>query len=197
MQLDSHVLAESPGAYLDIALSMVEELEEYLIKDDLYRTIIVRTPKGEMRLQMTGGDLLTRLYRLNGERDRLTPAQQAQLDALNQRAEQTMYGLKTRFNQRLQREIKARLDSLKWYLDESSEDRARARANYPYEIRNRQRIEEILKRLAGDLPSELAEQLRALDNRLRMLTIRGEFVWDAQLQHIFPQNPYWYLYASV
>ena len=197
MALESHVLAESPDVDLAIASAMADELEEYLIKDDLYRTVIVRTPKGEARLQMTGGDLLTRLYRLNGERDRLTAAQQSQLDALNQRAEQMMYSLKTRFNQRLQREVKARLDSLKWFLSESGEDRARARANYPYEIRNRQRIEEICKRLGDDLPGELAERLAAIDNRLRMLTLPSGFIWDAQLQPIFPQHPYWYLYTSM
>lgn len=197
MALDSRVLAENPETDLAIASAMVDELEEYLVKDDLYRTVIVPTPRGEVRLQMTGGDLLTRLHRLHGERSLLTPAQQETLDLISQRAEQTMYNLKTRFHLRLQREFKARLDSLKWFLDESSEDRARARANYPYEIRNRQRIEEIVKHLGDDLPAELAEQLRAVDRRLRQLTVSSEFIWDDRLRSVFPLHPYWYLYASL
>ncbi len=197
MPLESHVLAEDPHVDLVIASAMADELEEYIIKDELYRTVIVSTPRGEVRLQMTGGDLLTRLHRLNGERNLLTPPQQTQLDALIQRVEQTTYSLKTRFNQRLQREVKARLDSLKWFLDESGEDRTRARTNYPYEIRNRQRIEEILKQLGDSLAPELAERLAVIDNRLRMLTLPGNFIWDARLQQVFPQHPYWYLYASI
>ena len=39
-------------------------LEDYIIKDDLYRNVVVRTSEGDQRLQMTGGDLLTRLHRL-------------------------------------------------------------------------------------------------------------------------------------
>ncbi len=194
---DSHVLAETPAVDLAIAAAMVDELEEYIIKDDLYRTLIVRTSTGEVRLQMTGGDLLTRLHRLNHERDRLSAGQQQQFDAASERAETIIYSLKSRFNNRLQREMKARLDTLRWFLDESSGERGQARANYPYEIRNRQRVEEIVKRLGAGLSAELIEQLTQVDHRLRMLTTGSEFVWEPTLKSVFPQHPYWYLYAAM
>ena len=194
---ESHVFAETPTVDLEIAQAMVEELEEYIIKDDLYRTLIVRTSTGEVRLQMTGGDLLTRLHRLNHERERLTAGQQQQFDTVSQRAETIIYSLKSRFNNRLQREMKARLDTLRWFLDESVGERGQARANYPYEIRNRQRVEEIVKRLGAGLSTELTEQLTQVDHRLRMLTTGSEFIWDPALKDVFPQHPYWYLYAIL
>lgn len=197
MPMDSHVLAENPAVDLAIAQAMAEELEEYIIKEDLYRTVIVRAPGGEVRVQMTGGDLLTRLHRLAGERTRLSAAQQATLDEVTQSAERTIYSLKTRFHQRLQREMKARIDALRWFIDEAVDEPQRARANYPYEIRNRQRIEEIVKHLGRDLPDDLKAQLEDVDRRLRMIATGTEFIWDPALQGIFPQHPYWYLYARV
>ena len=108
MSQSSHVLAEDPAVDLAIAQEMVEELETYIVNDDLYRTVIVRTPRGDEKLTMTGGDLLSRLHRLQSERDLLTPEQQATLDEVQSKADATIYSLNTRFNQRLERELKAR-----------------------------------------------------------------------------------------
>lgn len=197
MSQDSHVLAPDPAVDLAVTEAMVEELETYIINEDLYRTVITRTPAGEVRVQMTGGDLLARLHRLNAERPRLTPAQVQRLDAAATGAQTIIKSLKGRFHARLQRELKARLDSLRWFLDDVSASPAAAKANYPYEIRHRQRIEEVVKELGGDLPEELRGQLASLDNRLRATVIGGDFVWDPSLRAAFPQSPYWYLYARV
>ena len=195
MATDSHVLAEDPAVDLALAAAMTAELEEYIVKSDLYRTVIARTPRGDEKITMTGGDLLTRLHRLQGERARLTPAQQQELDEVSRQAEATIYSLRSRFHALLRRELKARVDALRWFLDDCTGDPKRCRANYPYEIRNRQRIEEILKRVDTELDDEEREMLGALDQRLRMLTHGTDFLWDENLAAIFPPSPYWYLYA--
>lgn len=196
MSLDSHVLSPTPEADLAVCAAMVDELEDYIIGDELFRTVITRVPgQGEVKFQMTGGDLLARLYRLNAEKAHLSAAQQAEVARLSEAAERTIYSLKSRFNQRLLREMKSRLDSLRWFLDEASEDPTRGKANYPYEIRNRQRIEEIVKRLGPEIPADLQGQLAAVDSRLRAVAAGDEFVWDARLQPYFPSPPYWYLYV--
>ncbi len=198
MSHDSHLLPPDPATDLVIASAMVEELENYIVNDDLYRTVIVRVPgRGDLKLQLAGGSLLTRLHRLDAQRDRLTPAQQDQLDRTVAQAERIIYSLKSRFHQRLQREMKGRLDALKWYLDDIADDPGRGRANYPYEIRNRQRIEEIVKRLGSDIPADLADRLAAVDRRLHALAGGSDFVWDPSLRSAFPSPPYWYLYARV
>ncbi len=56
---------------------MVAELDQYLVGNDLYRTVMARTGNGELKLQMSGGDLLSRLHRLQGERDALSAANEA------------------------------------------------------------------------------------------------------------------------
>lgn len=192
----SYLMAEDPKVDLQIAEAMSAELEEYLLKNDLYRTIIVRIPGHDQNLQMTGGDLLTRLHRLQSARDQLEPTWQERLDRVDQQARATIYSLRTRFHDRLQRELKARLDSLKWFLDDCSSEPARCRAEFPFEMRNRQRIEEILKELGADAPADLASAVRGIDQRIRLITHATDFTWDAKLQTAFPRSPYWYLYVS-
>src|SRR4051812_49324635 len=122
MAKTSVLIAGNPADDLAIAETMTKELEDYIINNDLYRTLVVRTSEGDQRLQMTGGDLLTRLYRLQATRNLLTPDQQTRLDATRKAAEETIYSLRTRFHERLQREMKARLDSLNWYLGELGQE---------------------------------------------------------------------------
>lgn len=194
MVTDSSVLVEEPGTDLEIVEGMIPELEDYIIKDDVYRTVIIRTSSGDQNIRMTGGDLLARLHRLNSERDALTPAQQLRLDTAQSRADEIIRSLRTRFHQRLQREMKARLDSLKWFMDECGSDLQRCRVEFPFEMRNRQRIEEILKRLGKEIPEDLATSLRQIDKRIREVGRVGGFIWNERAQKIYPQETYWYLY---
>ncbi len=151
MTQSNYVLAEDPAVDLALVQAMAEELEDYLVKDDLFRQMTVRTPAGDQRPQMSGSDLLVRLHRLHGERDKLTPAQQTALDQVQTSVDATIHSLRTRFLERLERDMKSRLNSLRWFIDDCRQDRKRCRSEFPYEIRNRQRIEEILKVLGDGL----------------------------------------------
>lgn len=194
MSQGSKLMGEDPIVDLELAEAMVAELEDYIIKDELYRTMIVHTSQGDENIRMTGGDLLARLHRLQGERDVLTAAQVSRLDAVQKAAEATIYSLRSRFHQRLHREMKARLDSLRWFLDDCSADRQRCRTEFPFEMRNRQRIEEILKELGNDVPSDLATLLRQVDKRIKEVASVQGFSWDERLKKVYPQETYWYLY---
>ena len=193
---NNYVMAEDPAADLATLEAMTEELEDYIIKDELYRTVRVHLPTGDQMIQMSGGDLLTRIFRLSAERDKLTPEQQQRFDAARSAAEKTIYSLRTRFHQRLEREIKARLDSLNWFLDDCSSDPARCRGEYPFEARNRQRIDAIVQELGADLPAELKSQIARIDDRIRLIVKPAGFAWDARLEPVFPRNRFWYLYVS-
>lgn len=190
----SYLVAEDPAADLQIAEAMAQELEDYLVKEELYRTVIVRVGSADQALQMTGGDLLTRLHRLQSVRNELATPLQTRIDALEQSARATIYSLRGRFHDRLKREMKARLDSLKWFLDDCASEPQRCRAEFPFEMRNRQRIEEILKELGSEAPQSLLEALNAIDQRIRMVAHATDFLWDTRLQDAFPRRPYWYLY---
>lgn len=194
MKYPSYLMAEDPETDLEIAEAMVAELEDYIVKDELYRTLIVRTSAGDENMRMTGGALLARLYRLQGERSGFSAPLQQRLDAVQKTADTVIRSLRGRFHERLQREMKARLDSLRWFLDECYTDRQRCRTEFPFEMRNRQRIEEILKQLGNDVPVELKTTLNEIDKRIRGVAQPSEFTWDPRVQRIFPPERYWYLY---
>ncbi len=196
MPKTNYVLAEEPIDDLVIAEAMVAELEEYLVNDELYRTLIVETPSGDQNMRMTAGDLLTRLFRLQGQRDQLTPEQQTRLDTVQKQVDTVIHSLHTRFLERLQREMKARLDSLRWFLDDCDEDLRRCRTEFPFEMRNRQRIEEILKQLGEQAEPDLLAVLKQIDRRIRQATHGSSFIWDERLQEVFAPQPYWYLYVT-
>ncbi len=195
MSQSNYVLAEDPAVDLAIVQAMSEELEEYLVKDELFRQLTVRTPAGDQRPQMTASDLLVRLHRLNGEREQLTPAQRTALDQAQRAVDATVHSLRSRFVERLERDMKSRLNSLRWFIDDCRQDRKRCRSEYPFEIRNRQRIEQIINQLGDDLGDDLAGQLRQIDDRIQYMTTACDFIWDERLRPLFPKKPYWYLYA--
>lgn len=193
----NYVVSEKPSQDLSATEAMVADLETYIVGEDVYRTILVDTGAGNRKLRMSGGDLLARLHRLQGERAELTPDEQTRLDSTVAEAERIIYSLKTRFHERLAREMKARLDSLTWFLDDWDGEPTRGRSEYPFEIRNRQRIEEILKRLGDSLPEGLSGTLAKVDRRIKGHTQTGPFIWDSPLEKVYPPDPYWYLYRRT
>lgn len=192
----SHLLAETPQVDLAVVAAEVDELEEYIIKGDVYRTLRVQTPSGTQMVQMSAGDLLTRLYRLESMREQLAPEERFRAKDLALTARSTIYSLRTRFHDLLKREIKTRLDSLNWFLDDVVGDSKRARVEYPFEIRNRQRIQLMAEELAEDLTPELKQQIARVDDRLRLIAKPAGFLWDNQLEPLFPRERFWYLYVS-
>ncbi len=196
MAKNNYVMSVNPAVDLAVLAAENDELQEYIVGNDLYRTVHVRTPEGDQTVQMSGGDVLTRIFRLTGEAERLTPDQQRRFTTVRIAAEQTIYSLRTRFHALLNREVKARLDALNWFLDDAVADPKRARSEYPFEIRNRQRVEVILRELGSDLLPELRQQLARVDGRIRVVAQPTGFIWDSQLEPIYPQSPFWYLYVN-
>ena len=195
-ELRSHVLAEPPEMDLAVLLEAVGELEAYLVAGELYRTLRVQTPSGFQLVQMSAGDLLARLDRLACQRVGLSAAQQAALERAAAAAHSVFYSLRTRFHGLLQREIKARLDSLSWFLEDATGDPRRARVAYPYEIRNRQRVQRMVEELAEELPPALKRQIERVDERIRLLAKPASFIWEDSLEACYPRQRDWYLYVS-
>lgn len=194
MNKEGYVVAEDPSVDLEIAEIMLDELEDYIVSDELYRTVIARTSAGDRNLNMSGGEFLARLGRLHGEREILSEAERRRLDAVQERADAIIYSLQTRFTDRLNREFKARLDGLRWFLDDCNENRAKCRGEYPFEMRNRQRIQEIRKRLGDEAAPALETALAQVDKRIMRTTDESQFVWDKRLESVYPPDDYWFLY---
>ena len=195
----STVIAATPETDLEVVGAMAAQFESYILRGEVYRTVAVpASSQGEERIQSSGGDLLARLHKLSARSDVLTPAQKQALSEARAQVEATVGRLPSHYQALLLREAKARLNSLNWFLDDCQENRRECRVQYPFEIRNRQRIAEIGKALDAASAKALATQLDVIDQRLRGLTggvAGGSFVWDASVAQVYPREEYWYLYA--
>ena len=192
----STVIAAKPETDLAVVAAMAAQFESYIMRGEVYRTVAVPTSsQGEERVQSSGGDLLARLHKLSAQSDALSAAQEQTLAEIKAQIEKTVGRLPSHFQALLLREAKARLNSLNWFLDDCQENRRECRVQYPFEIRNRQRIGEISKALDAAGAKALAAQLDGIDQRLRRMTGKENFVWDASVAPVYPREEYWYLYA--
>ncbi len=196
----STVIAAAPETDLAVVEAMAEQFESYILGGQVYRTVVVPTP-GDRRgaaarpVQSSGGDVLARLHKLAAQSELLSREQAQRVAEARGAIEKATARLPSHYQALLLREARARLNSLNWFLDDCSENRRECRVQYPFEIRNRQRIEEIAKALEAENAGALATQVAAVDQRLQGMMTGGEFVWEAAVAHVYPREAYWYLYG--
>lgn len=191
----STTLAPEPSVDLAVVREMASEFQNYIMNDEVYYTLLIRTRQGDERFQCSGGDLLARLQKLQAQFDQLSAEQQHELGQLRRQLDQSMADFRTRFHGLLEREVKARLNSLKWFLDECQQDRKQCRVSYPFEIRNRHRVDAVWEILSDAPPEAMRHQIEEIDRRIRDITSPAEFVWDDHIKGIYPREKYWYLYV--
>ena len=196
----STVIAAAPETDLAVVEAMAEQFESYILGGQVYRTVVVPTP-GDRRgaaarpVQSSGGDVLARLHKLAAQSELLSREQAQRVAEARGAIEKATARLPSHYQALLLREARARLNSLNWFLDDCSENRRECRVQYPFEIRNRQRIAEIAKALEAENAGALATQVAAVDQRLQGMLTGGEFVWEAAVAHVYPREAYWYLYG--
>jgi hypothetical protein len=92
-------------------------------------------------------------------------------------------------------ELRSRLNLWRAYLFDI-EERVDTTENYPHEVRNRVMFEHLADLSIRQPDTKLqVDEMRNLDTRLRSFFAPGEFVWDARLEGIYPQNTFWFLYG--
>ncbi len=179
---------------LSNATAMADALEYYLIEGNVFRTVMVRLPHGLDRVTMSMGELLTSLNILQAKRAALTEQQALQLSATLATVARAREQFNELFHNVVVREIMARLDSINWFLHDCENHRDDCQTIYPAEIRNRQRIEEIVKALGDELTEDVTERIDRIDQRVRAITYPTDFIWPQNMREIYPPDPYWYLY---
>ena len=181
---------------LAVTQAMADELTDYLMGDKLYRQVMVQTPDGFKQPKMTLGALLENLEMLRWQIASLNPEQLAALAKIADQVDIGRRAFSDAWESLLRRELKALLDSWKWYLDDVSQDEA-ARENYASESRVRNRIEMVQRALASD-PQVAGQrkELGELDTRLRGMMQPGDYVGPAGEQAHYPRKEAWWLYGA-
>jgi hypothetical protein len=181
---------------LAIARAMANELESYLLSNQLFRQLVVRTPLGDLQPKMTLGAFSEHLRALRRREASLVTEQRATLDEIGKTWETMRRRYAERYADLLRQELRSQLDSWTWFLEDCLKRPGRCRDDYPTEARIRARIALLLEELgsSADIRSELA-RLASLDERLRRIWQKDRFLWPGESANVYPPDRYWFLYG--
>ena len=153
----------------------IDELERYLLSDELYWPCHARTPD---LTQLTPGGLLLVRARLRGWTANGLDALDARLDGIRS-AWRSAWESKTR------REVHARSGLWREFLSDYRTDPRGTSRLYPQNVRQRVII------------ALLGEASDPMDGLLKNNFRPGDFVWDVKLQNAFAQSEFWFLYGNL
>jgi len=177
---------------LAYAQAMAEELKEYLLGSGLYEQL---SAHGYTLPMGTLGGLFLRLHRLQALRDQLTDEQAAELEKIAEHVEAEVDHWRVQAEEKMQREIKARLHNWHEYLHELERQPRHYGGEFPTQVEGRT-VVDLLMEAAGDAaPPEAVAELREADRHIRDYTEPADFVWDDDMQPAFPRERYWWLYV--
>lgn len=157
------------------------QLQEYLLSNELFWPLSGSLPR------LTPGALLLALARLGVSEPSIGQNLGAQVETIRARWQ-------TAWNTKAAREISNRIRLWSQYLADYHSAPDQNQDSYRTEVRGRV----ILELLLADVPgaperSALAE----LDSALKAHFVTGKFLWDSELEVIFPAKAFWFLYGSL
>jgi hypothetical protein len=172
------------------AEAMAAALTPYVYGEDLYGRMGGNSP------MLTLGALLLRIRRLNALQDKMTTAQRMRLQKVVDQHDSVAREWHTHYEAKLLREANSRLDDLQTYLKECNEDLRACAGAYMPEALRRTMVQEIADTLAdmNGTNVELLNKMKRIDTLLRRFLEPSDFVWDKNLQLVYPPDMYWWLY---
>jgi ubiquinone biosynthesis protein UbiJ len=177
--------------------AMADELDDYLKSSQLFWEPDRRWPGGAKLPKLTLGGLLLALRRLETLRDRLDPDWSRALTRAGQELAFQKSHWRVRCQAKLARDLRSRLDTWAWYLDDCEAQGESAIVHYARQVETRVKIELLLDEVAQiklDVRDERQRQ-RVLDERLRADWRPGDFCWLEALAAGFPPERFWYLWG--
>lgn len=177
--------------------AMADEIDDYLKSNVLFWEPNRRRPGGADLPKLTIGGLLLATHRLEILRDHLTPDQAAALTRVEQELAFQKSQWRMRYQTKLARDLRSRLDAWAWYLDDCEQKGESAIVHYPRQVETRVKIGLLLDeaREVGLEADDARQRREALDERLRIAFIDGDFCWLEALVAGFPPDRFWFLYG--
>lgn len=177
---------------------MAGDLKDYLLSDTLYWSLSDPGPAGHPYPLGTVGGLLLRLRKLDAVHGQLSPDQFMRLEQAATKTHDALDAWIVQREQKVAREIKARLQTWSAFLDDLSADAQRFRSEYATQVEGRV-ILSMLFPVAGKAADGqgFIARLNGLDERLRMVCGPGDFVWDPIFMSAFPRGEYSWLYVQA
>lgn len=175
--------------------SGIEQLEVYLLSQEVYQPIGISTSIGESPYpQLTLGNLLLAQKRARATVQ--TQFQRSEWNLLSQELEATRSHWRVAWGKKARAEFQARLNLWGEFLEEYGRDPEANFDRYGYEV-GRRALLQILSAEVDDLKETNQETLADMDRFLEKVFVPGEFIWGIKLASSFPSMPYWYLYGCI
>ena len=170
-------------------------LESYLLSDEIYWNMRVPSPPGESAYPLLSlGGLLLAKARL--EARHLSIEQSGRLSQLETGIEVNRTHWRAAWTKKAEREFSARLRMWRDFIEDYRQNPAANIDRYAYEVSRRVMLH-LLQAEANQISEPELEMLAGLDKILSAVLIRGEFIWDKDLQNGFPSQTFPYLYGTL
>jgi hypothetical protein len=169
----------------------IEELEEYLLsglRD--WPMLIAPPPSSPPYPRLSPGAILISRMRLHPSR--LDLGQINMLSKLDRQKDHLCERWQSAWQGRVNLDFEMNLVLWKNYLQEGQDQTA----YYHVEIRQRVILDLLVLEMQSKSPSSM-DILARLDEQLKRSFIKGEFIWQGDLQEAFPHSRFWYLYGQI
>lgn len=171
----------------------LEELENYLLTNEVYRVLSIRAPAGRLAYPpFTLGWML--LSRIRAQIRARTPAQHSALEEITQEIERTKTKWRSAWGRKAALEFSARINLWRDFLIEFRKSPEGNIDRYDYEVNRRVLLELLQSEMDQQNTAEL-DALSGLDLMLKAIFEDGEFIMDVDLKTAFSRPEYWYLYG--
>lgn len=184
---------ESPSRIRAMLRTETECLEDYLLGNTVYRQIRVEEHGHAFQHLMSLGSYLEHqaLWETVGPDH---PDMARDTAGLAAAGDTLMTTFSTQVDSLGTRELKARLRSLQWSLEEWIREDSLTMSYFASEMAQRSRMQRI-----GDTRGWFGvdRDLKPIDDRIRTMTHAGPFIWNPVYSKAFPEEAYWFLYRRV
>ncbi len=172
---------------------MAAELPDYLISDVLFWQM--QAPSDVPKLSL-GLLLLTRAG-LEATRSQLSPSQLGEVEQANRETDAVLAKWLVAAEKKAIQELRSRINLWQAYWEDYIEDPHKHAVHYPDEITQRVIAALLLQRFPRLADSFEAKRLAPFDAQLRGLLKPGAFIWPSEMQAVFPQDEFWFLYGQA
>jgi len=182
---------------LSLLERMLEELESYILSDEVFWPLSQKEIQGLSLPRLTFGGLMLILDELAALNSQMSTKQVLRYERLLRKYEGIFGKWRSSIEKKVIQELHARLNLWRAYLLDLEEQPERIEG-YPREVRTRVMIHRLIDLIGNldDLDVEL-QSLKIIDDRIHDFLSPGEFIWETSLQQIYPREQFPFLYMKT
>jgi hypothetical protein len=172
----------------------LNEAKYYLMSKDLFWPLDLTHPlKKAPYPKLTIGNLL--YFRYSTIAAAITSYHKQTINHADNQYQEIKEEWPVAWEEKAEMEFKSRIRQWSYYLKELKNNMESYAPYYPVEVR----VRVLLQLLNNELKNKDKEQgkLAALDEQLKSIFNKSDFVWETGLKRAFPKKEFWYLYGYL